>query len=106
MFYIVLSTAKDKNEAGLIVEKLVSERLIACANVIDGVSSTYWWKEKIERASEVIMVMKTSREKLDDLFRRIKELHSYEVPEIIAIPIEKGLPEYLGWIKESLGEQT
>jgi periplasmic divalent cation tolerance protein len=106
MFYIVFSTASDKDEANSLVERLVGEKLVACANVIDGVSSTYWWRGKIERASEVIIVMKTSREKLDRLIDRIRELHSYEVPEIIAVPIERGLPEYLGWIRGSLGERA
>lgn len=103
MFYVVLVTTKDQSEAKRIVEQLVSEKFVACANIVPSVSSTYWWKGKIEHADEALVVMKTSNEKLERLIARIKELHSYEVPEILALPIEHGLPEYLKWLKESLG---
>jgi len=102
MFYVVLVTAKDRAEARHIGERLVEERLVACANVVPGVDSTYWWKGKVERASEALLLMKTSSEKLDRLISRVKELHSYEVPEVLALPIERGSPEYLKWLKESL----
>ncbi len=102
MFYVVLVTAKDRTEARHIGERLVEERLVACANVVPGVDSTYWWKGKVERASEALLLMKTSSEKLDRLISRVKELHSYEVPEVLALPIERGSPEYLKWLKESL----
>jgi periplasmic divalent cation tolerance protein len=103
VFYVVLVTTKDQSEAKRIVEQLVSEKFVACANIVPSVSSTYWWKGKIEHADEALVVMKTSNEKLERLIARIKELHSYEVPEILALPIEHGLPEYLKWLKESLG---
>jgi periplasmic divalent cation tolerance protein len=102
MFYIVLVMAKDRAEARHIGERLVEERLVACANVVPGVDSTYRWKGKVERASEALLLMKTSSEKLDRLISRVKELHSYEVPEVLALPIERGSPEYLKWLKESL----
>jgi periplasmic divalent cation tolerance protein len=102
MFYIVLVMAKDLAEARHIGERLVEERLVACANVVPGVDSTYRWKGKVERASEALLLMKTSSEKLDRLISRVKELHSYEVPEVLALPIERGSPEYLKWLKESL----
>jgi periplasmic divalent cation tolerance protein len=102
MFYIVLVMAKDQAEARHIGERLVEERLVACANVVPGVDSTYRWKGKVERASEALLLMKTSSEKLDRLISRVKELHSYEVPEVLALPIERGSPEYLKWLKESL----
>jgi periplasmic divalent cation tolerance protein len=102
MFYLVLTTTKGRAEAGRIAKKIVKEKLAACANIVPGVSSTYWWKGKIERSSENLLLIKTSGGKLDKLIERIKELHSYEVPEIIAVPIERGLAEYLKWLKESL----
>lgn len=102
MFHVVLVTAKDSAEAKRIGELLVKEKLAACANVIPGVNSTYWWKGKIESSNEVLLLLKTSREKLDDLINRVKELHSYETPEVLALPIEKGSPDYLKWLEESL----
>ncbi|MDI6820218.1 MAG: divalent-cation tolerance protein CutA [Candidatus Hodarchaeaceae archaeon] len=102
MFYAVLVAARDQDEAQRIAEQVVNERLAACVNVVSGVSSTYVWRGEVERASEALLLMKTSREKLDYLFKRVKELHSYEVPEILALPIERGSPEYLKWLEESL----
>jgi len=102
MFYVVLVMAKDRAEARHIGDRLVEERLVACANVVPSVDSTYWWKGKVERTDETLLLMKTSSEKLDRLISRVKELHSYEVPEVLALPIERGSPEYLKWLKESL----
>jgi periplasmic divalent cation tolerance protein len=102
MFYLVLTTTKKRAEAERIAKKIVGEKLAACVNVVPSISSTYRWKGKIERSRETLLLIKTSGEKLDKLIKRIKELHSYEVPEIIALPIERGLPKYLKWLKGSL----
>ena len=102
MFYVVLTTTKDSAEAERIAKRLVDERLAACVNVLPNISSTYRWKGKVEHAREVLLFIKTSREKLDRLMAKVKELHSYEVPEILALPIESGSQEYLKWLEESL----
>ena len=102
MFHVVMVTAKDNIEAKQIGKRLVEKKLAACAGVIPKVSSTYWWKGKIESSDEALLLLKTSREKLDDLICCIKELHSYETPEVLALPVEKGSPEYLKWLEESL----
>jgi periplasmic divalent cation tolerance protein len=102
MFYVVLATVKDSEEAERIAKRLVDERLAACVNVLPNISSTYRWKGKVEHAREVLLLMKTSREKLDRLMAKVKELHSYEIPEILALPIERGSQEYLKWLEESL----
>ncbi|MDI6642849.1 MAG: divalent-cation tolerance protein CutA [Candidatus Hodarchaeaceae archaeon] len=101
MFSLVLTTVKNRAEAKRLSEKLVSEKLAACVSVLPNVKSVYRWHGKIERASEVLLVVKTSA-KLDRLIPRIKELHSYEVPEILVLRVERGLPEYLKWLEESL----
>ena len=103
MFSLVLTTVKDRAEAKRISGRLVSEKLAACVSALPNVSSTYRWRGKVERAKEILLLIKTSNEKLDLLIPRIKELHSYEVPEILVLPIERGLPEYLRWLEESLG---
>ncbi len=102
MFYLVLTTVKARVEAERIAKKIVGEKLAACVNVVPSISSTYRWKGKIERSRETLLLVKTSGEKLDKVMKRIKELHTYKVPEIIALPIERGLPEYLKWLKKSL----
>ncbi len=102
MFCVVLTTVKNRAEAKRLAERLVSEKLAACVSTVPNVTSVYRWRGKVERAREVLVVVKTSMKKLDHLISRIKELHSYEVPEILAIRIERGLPEYLRWLSESL----
>jgi len=102
MFYLVLTTVKTRAKAERVAKKIVGEKLAACVNVVPSISSTYRWKGKIEHSRETLLLIKTSGEKLDKLVKRIEELHSYEVPEIIALPIERGLPEYLKWLRESL----
>jgi len=102
MLYVVLTTVKNLAEAKKISEKLVSERLAACVSSVPGAKSVYHWKGKIERADEVLLIAKTSKQKLDQLICRIKRLHSYDVPEILALKVERGCSEYLRWVEESL----
>ena len=102
MFLIVLTTVKNRAEAKKISEALVSEKLAACVNMLPSVSSVYRWRGKVARSSEVMLIIKTSSKNLDKLMARIKELHSYEVPEILALKVYRSLPQYLRWIDESL----
>jgi periplasmic divalent cation tolerance protein len=102
VFSIVLTTVKNRAEAKRMAERLVSEKLAACVSMIPNVSSVYRWRGKVERTKELVLVAKTSSKKLDQLIRRIRELHSYEVPEILALRVERGSPEYLKWLEESL----
>lgn len=102
MSSLVLTTVKNKADAERLSEKLVSEKLAACVSAIPNVRSVYRWHGKIERASEVLIIAKTSTPKIDRLISRIRELHSYEVPEILVLRIERGLLEYLKWLEESL----
>jgi periplasmic divalent cation tolerance protein len=102
MLHVVFITTKDSAEAERIAKQLVDEKLAACVNVLPKISSTYRWKGKVVHASEALLLVKTSDEKLDGLIARVKELHSYEIPEILALPIERGSREYLKWLEESL----
>ena len=101
-YLIVLMTTSNKEEAVKIVRNLLEERLIACANVIDHVSSFFWWKEKIEEEKEVLVIMKSHQKFFKNLSNKIKELHSYEIPEILALPIVEGSQSYLDWMKACL----
>ena len=92
----------SREKAESIAKTIVDEKLAACANIIDGVSSYYWWQGKTEWAKELLLVIKTNASKVDRLIDRIKAIHPYSVPEIIALPIVKGNKPYLDWIDESL----
>jgi periplasmic divalent cation tolerance protein len=101
-FIVIFSTAGNSEEASRIAEKLVSDRLVACVNIVPGIQSIYWWKDGVQKDQEVLMVMKTKKSKYQDVERAIKSLHSYEVPEIISIPLENGFEGYLKWIEDTL----
>jgi periplasmic divalent cation tolerance protein len=93
-------TCADGAEAEKIARALVSERLAACANILPGVRSVYRWKGKIEEAAEVAIIAKTRAGLVDALTERVKALHSYEVPCVVALPITGGNRDFLGWIEE------
>jgi len=98
---ITFSTCKDLREAKKIARTLVREKLAACVNVVPGVSSIYAWKGKIEEGREVLLVLKSRASLSKRLAARVKQLHSYEVPEVVTISIAAGNPDYLRWIRES-----
>jgi periplasmic divalent cation tolerance protein len=101
-FLIVFCTFPDLENARRVITQLLDSRLIACGNIFPGVESIYRWKEKIERSSEVFAVLKTTHSAFSRLESAFKELHSYEVPELIATQISNGLPSYLAWISENV----
>jgi periplasmic divalent cation tolerance protein len=97
---VVLVTVPSRSEAERLSRRLVAEGLAACANIIPGVTSIFRWKGKMERSREFLVLFKTRKRKYSALERSIKRLHSYEVPEIIALDIEFGNPGYLAWVRE------
>jgi periplasmic divalent cation tolerance protein len=100
----VLITVPDEDMAAAIARALVEGRLAACANIIKGIRSVYTWQGKVQDDQEVLMIVKTRKKLFDRLKSKVKELHSYEVPEIIALPIIAGLEDYLKWLRESTGD--
>jgi len=98
---IILTTWPDAESARAATRKLVEEKLAACGNLVPGIESIYRWQGKIETSSEVLVIFKTTAARLAQLEERIRELHSYEVPEILAVPVRAGLPAYLRWVEES-----
>lgn len=102
-FIIVLITAPKDEEAERIARDIVSSRLAACVNITKDIRSIYRWKGKVEDEGEVLMIVKTRLDLFGALKKRVKELHSYSVPEIIALPIIEGSEEYLSWLKEETG---
>jgi periplasmic divalent cation tolerance protein len=105
-YIIVLITASKEDEAAQIARDIVSSRLAACVNILKGIRSMYRWKGKIEDEEEVLMIVKTRRDLFGELKKRVKELHSYSVPEIIALPVVEGSEEYLSWLKEETKEKS
>ena len=98
---ITFSTCKDLRQANRIARTLVKEKLAACVNIIPGIASIYAWKGKIEEGKEVLLVIKSRASLSTRLTARVKALHSYEVPEVVTIPISSGNPDYLRWVRES-----
>ncbi len=99
---IVLVTVSSKQEAESIAQRLLEEKLIACANIVCHVSSLFHWEGKIDHADEAIIFMKTRKDLFEQLCKKVKSLHSYELPEIIALPIIAGSKSYLEWIDAAL----
>jgi periplasmic divalent cation tolerance protein len=99
--YIVVYVTAPAEEAPQLARTLVDERLVACVNIVPGLRSIYWWQGIVEDEPEVLCIMKTRNNLFEALRDRVRELHSYEVEEIIALPIVAGNPPYLDWIQEN-----
>lgn len=99
---IVLSTAGSEEEAHKIARFLVERQLAACVNIVPHIESVYRWQSKVESSREWLLLIKTTAQKFDDVRDAIRELHSYELPECIAIAVEDGSSEYLAWIGDSV----
>ncbi len=100
-YHIVLVTCASITEARRIARNAVEKQLATCANIVPGVESIYGWKGKVERAREVLVLMKTTAGSVPELEREVKRMHSYDVPEFIVLPIVAGSREYLEWIREN-----
>lgn len=101
--HLVYVTARDAAEAKMIARAVVGERLAACANILGGIESVYWWQGKVCDGSEVALILKTTAERQPDLIDRIKELHSYECPCVVCLPIADGNRDFLNWIAAETG---
>ena len=97
-YILIFVTAKDKAEAEKISQLLLKEKLIACANLINPVESFFHWIGKIDRAEECLMVMKSRVDLFEEVVEHVKRLHSYEVPEVLAVPVVEGSRAYLDWM--------
>lgn len=101
-FCFVYMTAGSVDEARMIGEVLVAERLAACVNMIEGMTSIYRWEDEIRRDAEIVMIAKTTKDQVDPLSERVRTLHSYECPCIVALPVEGGNQAFLNWINEQI----
>ena len=101
-FQIVLVTAPNMRTAREIARAALKARLIACANLVPGIESHYWWQGKIEHGAEVLMILKTSRAKLATLEKLVLQRHPYDTAEMVALSLNQGTEKYLAWMSESL----
>jgi periplasmic divalent cation tolerance protein len=99
---VVLSTCASEEEADRIARSLVEARVAACVNIVPGVRSVYRWQGAVESSGEWLLAIKSTRERFEALRVAIEKSHSYEVPEIVALPVVDGAPNYLNWIDGSL----
>jgi len=99
---VIFVTVGNSNDAAVLAKSLVEKRLAACVNLLPGVASWYWWEGKVTEDQEVLLMMKTSRDKFAALEKEVLRLHSYAVPEVIALQIVEGSKNYLNWIEESV----
>lgn len=99
-FVFAYITAGSRDEARRIGRALVEERLAACANIFDGMTSIYRWQDAIEEATETVLIAKTRAELFDRLTARVRKLHSYEVPCVVELRVGRGNPAYLDWLRD------
>ena len=102
MNVIILITCANNKEAKRIARALVGRKLVACVNIINNIKSIYWWQERVNSSNEILLLAKSKKALLGKIIRQVKSLHSYQVPEIIALPIISGNKDYISWINESV----
>jgi periplasmic divalent cation tolerance protein len=101
-YRLVITTCPSMTEAESLAEKLLTSRLAACVNIVPGVLSLYEWRGKLEREQEFLLLIKSRSDRFAELEKLVQSSHSYELPELIAVPIEEGLAPYLNWIDAQL----
>jgi periplasmic divalent cation tolerance protein len=101
---IVFVTCGSKEQAETIAQALVTDKLAACVNVLPGVRSCYLWKGQLTWSDEVLLLIKTTRGRFEQLENRVRALHSYEVPEIVGVSIDDAFDRYAAWIEDSVGK--
>jgi len=97
-FAVVLVTASGLEEGNKITAAILDKRLAACVNIVPKISSLFWWQGKIDAADEVLLIIKTRSSRIKDIIAEVKSIHSYSVPEVIALPVMAGNSDYLDWI--------
>ena len=101
---VILITTSIDEEAERIANKLLTQRKAACVNIIPKVRSLFWWKGELDSADEAVLIVKTKASLVDQIVSLVREAHSYEVPEVIALPLIGGNRDYLNWMSDELGD--
>ena len=105
-YYLVLTTLSSSEDAQSLVRRLVTDRLVACGTIIENALSIYEWQGKLEETPEVMVLLKTRQDLWEQLRSVVHKLHPYEVPELVAIPVDRGLPAYLAWLAEQTTQES
>jgi periplasmic divalent cation tolerance protein len=100
---LIYATCGSRDEAVRLGRALVEARLVACASVIDGLCSVYWWEGRVQDSAEALLLCKTHPDRVDAAIDRLRALHSYDCPCILALPVSAGLPDFLAWIAAETG---
>lgn len=100
--YLVVFVTAEERDGEKIAKVLLNKKLAACVNIVPKINSFFWWEGKIDNSEEVLLIIKTTKDRIESLMETVKREHSYSVPEIIALPILVGNNDYLMWMKESL----
>ena len=100
-FVTILMMCGSNKEAGTITDVLLRKRMISCANILSGAESRFWWKGRIESARETLVIMKTVSANFSKVEREVRRLHSYDVPEVVALPISEGSAPYMRWLEDT-----
>jgi len=103
---LVYMTAGDRQEAERVGQALIESKLAACVNILDGMQSMFWWQGKVEQEGEIVVIAKTREDLVPQLTEKVKSVHSYDCPCIVAVPIIDGNPDFLQWIREETGETS
>ena len=101
-YIVILITSDSIEEADHIARVLLEEKKVACVNIVRGIDSYFWWEEKIDTARENLLIAKTKSSLLPEILEVVRKVHSYDVPEVIALPIIGGNKDYLDWIEQSV----
>jgi len=99
---IVLSTCPDRDTAARLASLLVEQRLAACVNVVPGIRSFYWWQEQVESDEELLLIVKTHSTRYPQVEQAIRANHPYELPEVVYVPLDTGLSDYMKWLASSV----
>jgi len=104
-YQIVINSCPDQHIAQQLAEQLIDQQLAACVSIIPGITSVYRWQGKLASSQEQLLLIKTRRDQFGSVQQLICRYHPYELPEIVAVPIDQGLPDYLAWINSSLSDK-
>ena len=105
-FCVVLTTLSNREDAESLVRRLVTDRLVACGTIVENALSIYEWQGKLEETPEVLVLLKTRQEHWEQLRAVVHKLHPYDVPELLALPVDGGLPAYLEWLAEQTTQES
>ena len=105
-YCVVLTTLSSREDAQSLVRRLVTDRLVACGTIVENAISIYEWQGKLEETPEVVVLLKTRQEHWEQLRSVVHKLHPYEVPELLALPVDGGLPAYLVWLAEQTTQES